>query len=335
MKLYGSLSRLVSILFRKDSQDITVRPNQATTYTAARDVQLPAGDTAHVLVSRTSTDTLTNKSIDADTNTITNIENADIKAGAAIDAAKLADGSVSNTEFQFINSLTSNAQTQLDARVVGPASATDEALARFDGTTGKLVQNSVITATDAGVMSGITQLNVDNLRLDGNTVSSTDTNGNVILDPDGSGLVQVSGAHLELNSGTSASELRFYEPSGSGTEYSSFKAQAQAATVNYTLPAAAPGVNGYVLSATTAGVMSWVDPGSDFSSFAADWDNADGASVVITHNLGTKDVQVEIYDTDDDESILVDSIVRTDANSVTLTASEAPAVTWRVTIHAV
>jgi hypothetical protein len=64
-----------------------------------------------------ATQTLTNKTIDADSNTITNIENADIKAGAAIDATKIADGSVTSTEFQYIGTLTSNAQTQLDARL--------------------------------------------------------------------------------------------------------------------------------------------------------------------------------------------------------------------------
>jgi hypothetical protein len=60
--------------------------------------------------------TLTNKTIDADLNTITNIENADIKSGAAIDASKIGDGSVSTTEFQYINSLTSNAQTQIGTK---------------------------------------------------------------------------------------------------------------------------------------------------------------------------------------------------------------------------
>lgn len=43
------------------------------------------------------------------------ITNAKVATG--IDAAKLADGSVSNAEFQFINSLTSNAQTQLNAKL--------------------------------------------------------------------------------------------------------------------------------------------------------------------------------------------------------------------------
>ena len=36
--------------------------------------------------------------------------------GTTIDATKLADGSVTNTEFQYINTLSSNAQTQLNAK---------------------------------------------------------------------------------------------------------------------------------------------------------------------------------------------------------------------------
>jgi len=42
--------------------------------------------------------------------------------------------------------------------VVGPASATDNALARFDLTTGKLIQNSVGILSDAGVLTGLTGL---------------------------------------------------------------------------------------------------------------------------------------------------------------------------------
>ena len=37
--------------------------------------------------------------------------------------------------------------------VTGPASSTDNALARFDGTTGKLLQNSVAILDDAGVLT--------------------------------------------------------------------------------------------------------------------------------------------------------------------------------------
>lgn len=44
------------------------------------------------------------------------IVNADINASAAIDATKIADGSVTSAEFQFINTLSSNAQTQIDSK---------------------------------------------------------------------------------------------------------------------------------------------------------------------------------------------------------------------------
>ena len=42
--------------------------------------------------------------------------------------------------------------------VVGPASATDNAIARFDLTTGKLIQNSVVTISDTGAATGVTTL---------------------------------------------------------------------------------------------------------------------------------------------------------------------------------
>jgi hypothetical protein len=40
--------------------------------------------------------------------------------------------------------------------VVGPASSTDNAVARFDSTTGKLLQNSVVTIGDTGATTGVT-----------------------------------------------------------------------------------------------------------------------------------------------------------------------------------
>ena len=59
------------------------------------------------------TATFTNKTIDSDSNTITNIADAEIKSSAAINATKIGDGSVNNTEFGYISTLSSNAQTQL------------------------------------------------------------------------------------------------------------------------------------------------------------------------------------------------------------------------------
>ena len=45
-----------------------------------------------------------------------------------------------------------------DGDVDGPASSTDNAVARFDGTTGKVIQNSVVTVSDTGAVAGVTTL---------------------------------------------------------------------------------------------------------------------------------------------------------------------------------
>ncbi len=71
---------------------------------------LPSGD----IVGTNDTQILTNKTIDASNNTIINITNNEIKADAAIDATKIANGLISNTEFQHLGGVTSNIQGQID-----------------------------------------------------------------------------------------------------------------------------------------------------------------------------------------------------------------------------
>lgn len=83
----------------------------------------------------------------------------------------------------------------------GGTAIADNKVVRGDGATG--IQGSVIDITDAGVVASVTQLNVDNLRLDGNTLSSTDSNGSVTLDPDGTGNVLIASGLVQLG-GTSA-----------------------------------------------------------------------------------------------------------------------------------
>lgn len=55
-------------------------------------------------------------SLNADTCTITNLTNSSIKVGAGIDASKIANSTVDNTEFQCLNGVSSNIQTQLDGK---------------------------------------------------------------------------------------------------------------------------------------------------------------------------------------------------------------------------
>ena len=63
---------------------------------------------------------------------------------------------------------------------------------KLDHTPGVLTASSAII-TDS--QNKIDILNVDNLTLNGNTLSSTDLNGNIYLDPTGSGYVQVIGSN--------------------------------------------------------------------------------------------------------------------------------------------
>jgi hypothetical protein len=63
-----------------------------------------------------------------------------------------------STSGTYPNFTITNTSPSLGGDVVGPASATDNAIARFDTTTGKLLQNSVVTVGDTGAVSGVTTL---------------------------------------------------------------------------------------------------------------------------------------------------------------------------------
>jgi len=70
----------------------------------------------------------------------------------------LTAGTGISTTGTYPNFTITNTSPSAGGDVVGPASATDNAIARFDTTTGKLIQNSVVTVGDTGVIAGITEL---------------------------------------------------------------------------------------------------------------------------------------------------------------------------------
>lgn len=68
--------------------------------------------------------------------------------------------------------------TDAGGDVVGPASATDNAVARYDTTTGKLIQNSVVIIDDTGSVTGVNSLTAQSLTVNNNSTlgfSNTDT----------------------------------------------------------------------------------------------------------------------------------------------------------------
>ena len=130
--LTGSSSAAGSVLFREDTDNGT---NAVTLIGPAStaDVTLTLPAATDTLVGKATTDTLTNKSIDSDNNTITNIVNADIKSSAAIAFSKMADltasralvsdgsgdvsvSAVTSTEVGYLDGVSSAIQTQIDSK---------------------------------------------------------------------------------------------------------------------------------------------------------------------------------------------------------------------------
>lgn len=79
----------------------------------------------------------------------------------------------------------------------GGGSSSGTTLQVGDGAGGfaALASSSVSGAdvTLGGALAGMTQADVDNIRLDGNTLSTTDTNGNLVLAPNGTGRIALWG----------------------------------------------------------------------------------------------------------------------------------------------
>jgi len=130
--LTGSSSAAGSVLFKEDTDNGT---NAVTLIGPAStaDVTLTLPAATDTLVGKATTDTLTNKSIDSDNNTITNIVNADIKSSAAIAFSKMADltasralvsdgsgdvsvSAVTSTEVGYLDGVSSAIQTQIDSK---------------------------------------------------------------------------------------------------------------------------------------------------------------------------------------------------------------------------
>ena len=164
--------------------------------TTSKWINQSADETGRVTAS--STTTFTNKTIDQDGtgNSITNIANASIKAAAAIDATKIADGSVTSAEFQYINTLSSNAQTQLDAKSPSAGSSSIVTVGALDSGSitsgfGNInIGSSTITTTGAVATGAITA---------GGTITG-DLTGNVTGNASGTAATVTGAAQTAITS---------------------------------------------------------------------------------------------------------------------------------------
>ena len=81
-------------------------------------------DTAHIADSQITTANIADSQITSAKITDGAIVNADINASAAIAATKIHDGTISNTEFGYLNGVSSNIQDQIDAKGASNANLT-------------------------------------------------------------------------------------------------------------------------------------------------------------------------------------------------------------------
>ena len=82
-----------------------------------------------------------------------------------------------------------NSSPSLGGDVVGPASSTDNAIVRFDTTTGKLIQNSVVTIGDTGAATGFTTLSAST-SVSTPIVKATSSAGGAIQNASGTNQIQ-------------------------------------------------------------------------------------------------------------------------------------------------
>ncbi len=140
---------------------------------------------------------LTNNEVDTN---FTNLNDAKIETLTSTDASVTITGTGSSRDLSVpIN----------PSAVAGPASATDNAITRFDGTTGKLIQNSTVTLDDNGNI-----INANSLGLDTTPATVPTTVGTMSWD-DGEGVptVLLKGGNVNMQVG-SQEYARVYNDSG-------------------------------------------------------------------------------------------------------------------------
>ena len=171
-------------------------------------------DTAHITDANITLAKLAANSVNSSKIVDDSIVNADINSSAAIDATKIANGTVTTAEFQYINTLSSNAQTQIDAKAA--TTYVDNAVAGLRtriiaecASTANVVISSALEAGDA--IDGITLVAGDRVLLKDQSTASE--NGLYTAVGSGAGaasrdtqfnsIAELSGQMVVVNQGTS------------------------------------------------------------------------------------------------------------------------------------
>jgi hypothetical protein len=228
-----------------------------------------------------------------------------LKAGTAntvvyLDASKdLVSSAVTDTELGYLDGVTSALQTQLDAKEPTITATTSTDYYRGDKTFATLDTDAVTEGTALYYTDERAQDAIGSILLDGGGLSWTYDDGT----PNISAAIDITGQSAPAGGISGTDEVLIYD------------------------------VSGTALAKVTAQDIADLAGNHPVGVFKDTWATGDTATKAITHSLGTTDVIVQVFDIATGESIIVDTVDRTDANTVTVTASEAPpAGSWRVLI---
>tara|TARA_B100000131_G_scaffold322268_1_gene375626 strand:- start:756 stop:2375 length:1620 start_codon:yes stop_codon:yes gene_type:complete len=194
------------------------------------------------------------------------------------DTVSLINDTLDFTGGEGIDTTVSNNEITIAAEL---ATTSNKGVASFDSTDFTVSSGAVSvnastlgsTALNPGAtvtaLAGLTQLDVDNIRVNGNTISSQDANGNITLSPHGTGTVVVPAAYKD-RAGFGATSLvtkEYVDAVKVGLDFKDSVRVASTANVNLSAPGAS--IDGVSLSsgdrvllkdqstATQNGIYSW------------------------------------------------------------------------------
>ena len=164
MDVLGNLKKVISFVFRAGNFSITFKGSDVTPPTKDITINVRDGDASQNLVSDSSIDILTNKTIDSANNTITidadvatvsNIEDDNIKAGG-VGTVSIADDAVTNDKIatdavnadSIANNAIDTAAIQNSAVTDAKITDVDSAKATYDNTTSGLTATNTQAAID-------------------------------------------------------------------------------------------------------------------------------------------------------------------------------------------
>jgi len=147
----------------------------------------------------------------------------------------------------------------------------------------------VIFTTTASAVNEITVANAATGNNPNITASGSDSNIGLDLTSKGTGSVNIKG------NSTQAGQLRIYEDTDDGSNYTAFKVGTQSGNVTYTLPTA-DGSSGQLLSTNGSGVLSWATGGGGGSFVGCRVYKSGSQSIGTT--LTAVNFDAESFDTD-------------------------------------